>query len=74
MVKKMLSALLAAVAAPAQVASKQSTPGAFGNPNKLLRNPAGSKLARKAAEKTIGVRVPTVLAVVDGRIHIREVE
>lgn len=52
----------------------KQTPGAFGNPNKIHHRPAGSKLSRKAAEKTIGVRVPTSLHVVDKRIHIREVE
>lgn len=51
-----------------------ATPGAFGNPGKIKHGQPGTKLARKAAEKTVGVRVPTALAVVGGRIHIREVE
>lgn len=70
-----LSALLAGILpTKSPMATLTGTPSAFGKPNKIKHNPAGTKLARKAAEKTIGVRVPTALHVIDGRVHVREVE
>lgn len=70
-----LSALLASVLpTKSPIAAISGTPDAFGNSNKIKHNSAGSKLARRAAKKTIGVRVPTATCVVGGRVHIREVE